>query len=356
VTIDRDSAVYASIKKWAATVILPEIVGSRDLDGFTVDDFRQFYVALWINCHCITRLEDVTDRALGHEHLLGSRLLQGNRDYIAYWVSRYCALPSAAARNIVERLTFDPTHRHPSLAGHPFVPSVDGAVTMLPRLFARTDPNLMLSMALNAGASRRLYESIIEEIETAAKQRLASLLREHGYAVWDDPSLERPGMVPLTPDLVVGRNGDDWIAVTEYKHALPPRGAAAVSDRIKEASKWINKAKRYLFTAASQSQSLQTHLGIAIKERRVIVVIVPRWPMPVPVAIDSEDICIRDVSRVERAVGRNASIAEVFGIGSAASRPSVRLEYHDIRVGDWTYKHPILIPETESGPWSGACR
>src|SRR5581483_5628647 len=112
--------------------------------------------------------------------------------------------------------------------------------TVLLRLFSHTDPNLMLSAALNTGITRHIYESIIGEIEVAAKRRLSALFRENGYAVWDDPLLLRPGMDALTPDLVVGRESDELIAVVEYKHALPPRGAAAVSDRIKEASKWID--------------------------------------------------------------------------------------------------------------------
>ncbi|HMC11349.1 MAG TPA: hypothetical protein VKH44_08665, partial [Pirellulaceae bacterium] len=209
-------------------------------------------------------------------------------------------------------------------------------------------PNLMISTALNTGANRQLYESIIGEIESKAKQRLAGLFRDRGYAVWDSPSLQRSGMDPLTPDLVVGSADDNWIAVIEYKHSLPPRGAAGVSDRVKEASKWIDKAKRYLFAARAQNHRLQIHLGIDPKNRQVLVAIVPRWPMPAPVIIDADDICITDVSRVERRIHEKATISEVFWVESAASHPSMRREFHDIQVGEWTYKHPILVPETDA--------
>lgn len=346
-TIDRERVGYQDAMKWAAKIIFPEISGDRDLGGFTLDEFRQFYVSLWINCRCITEFECAMDRALNEEHLFGTRLLQESRENMIHWLSQFCAIPANAVKKIVEQLTFDPSQRHPSYAGHLFVPSADGTLTLLPILFARTDPNLMLSMSLSIGETRRFYESIIEEIEIAAKKHLTALFREHGYLVWDTPLLNRSGMASLTPDLVVGRDGDGLIAVIEYKHALPPRGAAAVSDRIKEASKWIAKAKRYLIAAREQSQSLHARLGFDGRERQIIVVIVPKWPMPALISIDAEGIYIRDVSRMQQAILQKASIAEIVGINSSALQPSMKCEYHNIRVGEWTYRHPILIPEMQ---------
>jgi hypothetical protein len=343
--ISRKSAEYKDAKAWGVKMVLPEIAGDRDLGGFTLEEFRRFYVGLWLNCHAITRLEDMADRIIGQENPLGSRVVQGRAEYVAYWLSRACNLPTQVLRRILDLLTFDPADRHPSLAGHPFVPTVDGALTMMPRLFARTEPDVMLSAALNTGPTRRIYESIIGEIEVAAKYRLARLFKEHDYFVWDDPSLPRPHADPLSPDLIVGRKDEQWIVVIEYKHALPPRGSAAVSDRIKEASKWIEKAKRYLKAATSQVEEVRKRLGIMPNGQRVVVAIVPRWPMPIPISLGVEDVVLADLLRVERALHRDASISEVFGLARTNSGNQVRREFHEIRVADWTYKHPILVPD-----------
>jgi|GEM_PF-5890694 len=346
-TLDRKSVEFSEVEQWGLKMVLPEIAGDRDLGGFTLSDFRQFYIGLWLYCHSITRLEDMADRAIGLNNPFGSRFVQGRREYVTYWLSQVCALPTETLDRVLELLTFDPAARHPSLPGHPFVPTVDRALTLTTRLFARTEPDVMLCVALNSKPTRQIYESIIEEIEVAAKRRLATLFKDHNYAVWDDPSLLRPGTDPLTPDLVVARGNEKWIVVIEYKHALPPLGGAGVSDRIKETSNWIKKAKRYLSAAKLQLGRIQKRLMIPEDERRVAVAIVPRWPMPVPISLDADEIVLADVSRVQRSLDRNASIAEVFGLGALPFQPSMKRDFHEIRVGDWTYKHPILVGDIE---------
>lgn len=220
---------------------------------------------------------------------------------------------------------------------------------MLPRLFARTDPNLMLSLALNAGASQKIYESIIEEMETATKRQLAQYLREHGYVVWDDPSLMRPGADPLTPDLVVSRANDEWIAVVEYKHALPPRGAAAVSDRIREASRWISKALRYRDTADTQAEALEERLGISRIPRKVLVALLARWSMPVPLEINADRVVLTDLYRAKCLAKDGCGIWRVFAGNEAAIDHSMSYVFHPISVQDWTYKHPILAFAEDAG-------
>lgn len=297
----EELSAYQNAMKWASATILPEIEGHRDLGGFSLSDFRQFYVRLWLYCQCITLLEDRFDHALGHEHIFGSRLLQNRQDYFVYWISQYCQIPNTVAASILEQLAFRCNYRHPSLPGHPFVRTGDGALSMLARQFARTDPNLMLSMAMNAGEARQKYASIIEEIETATKRQLAQCLRRNGYSVWDDPVLKRVGADPLTPDLVVSRADENWIAVVEYKHALPPRGAAGVSDRIKEASKWINRALRYRDAADQQVAELAARMGLPNRHRQIFVALVARWPMPVPLEMNDDRVTLTDLPRVELA-------------------------------------------------------
>jgi hypothetical protein len=343
--LDEHTGAYQQTINWANSTILPEIAGNRDLGGFSLDEFRQFYVRLWLYCHCIILLENHFDLAFSHENMFGSRLLQGRRERIVVWLSRHCKISENVAKNIVNRLTFSSNYRHPALPGHPFIPTTDQALTLLARQFAIADPNLMLAMALNTGPTRPIYEKIIEEIEIAAKRGLARDLRGLGYAVWDEPNLPRKGADPLTPDLVVGRADDDVIAVVEYKHALPPRGAAAVSDRIKETAKWIDKAQRYLRVAEQQVSRLEGHLDIGCKPRSVIIAVVARWPMPIPIALEDHRVFITDLTRVRSLSQQKSPIREVFGGGMLDRSADVRWDHHSIQVGDWTYKHPVLMRE-----------
>lgn len=63
--LKEESAAYQKTRSWATATILPEINANRDLGGFSLAEFRQFYVRLWLYCQCIARLEDRFDQTLG---------------------------------------------------------------------------------------------------------------------------------------------------------------------------------------------------------------------------------------------------------------------------------------------------
>ena len=348
----RPRSVTQAMEAWASRSVLPTLDGGEDLSGFSLAEFRIFVSSLLPFClyHCW--FEDEADRQFGHTHPFGSQPMMMPVGRFAKWASQFSGLSEGTAKAIVAMLTFDPSRFHERITYRPFVVLANQTLLTSPRLWGFLNLERLLVGSLNASGRKRVYDDLINQIETRQVKEIAAVLgRVAGWRVACQRSFRADG-TKITPDFVIWEPGSDRILVIDYKHAMEASGPVEVANRLSDFSKWIKRVGDYKAFFSSNWGILKDQVGRTLKNAPAAIdgLILSRWPLALPVA-ECGNVVVADWSGFQRYLPTSegcpiGSLLEWAATMPEVQRPSRFAEVpQEIRVGDWTYVRTAISAE-----------
>jgi hypothetical protein len=342
------SADCSRIMEWARKSILPELDDHRDLAGFSLGQLRDFWAHLFVECQLVARLEDHVDEAVGPENDLGSVMYQGPEADLAEYFSKGFGLDSHAVLSIIDCLAFDPQAPKSTITNSPFVRTRCGTISLLCRRVVTLDPNLMVASALAKRSRKRIYESLINEIEQHNVIGIAAALRSAGFNVLAQVSVANDQGENICPDLIIYEPATKQVLILDYKHAIPPFGAGEVDNRLRDLDEWTGQVRRYLQFAEANRELILVRLAcgqIASLDGMLLF----RWPLAIP-GVLQDDITYGDWASLSVAVRqvRGLAINDIrrFYRLPRDAEQTVRqwkVGEESVAVGEWTYRRPLVV-------------
>ena len=338
-----------TLLEWARSRILPEIDAESDFAGYTLREFCRVYAVLWTHAFCICAFEDAYDQRYGETHDLGSSCFTMPAKEAYEWLARGCDLSKTIVSEIVKDLAFNHASIHSSFAFQPIVMTSDQWVVISPRVFMTTDPYRMLSGALQSGKRRHCYEAIANSLEASRVEQIANAFSTRGFTVAQKHRLSsnrRTG----TPDLVVYSDGDNELLLIEYKHSISPPEPAMVAKRLMEADKWVSRLLLYR-DLLSRDRQARARLGCRVPTGPSYLLLLYGFPMMMPLGTTG-DVAVGDWTSVHEIITENPRLT-LSGLWRwAKERPDVAHlskaatnVFQEIKVGEWTYVHPVIALE-----------
>jgi hypothetical protein len=143
------SAAYSRIALvWLEKALWPELSGSIDLQGYTLDEFRHFYAALFVYSQYCAWAEDHMDMRYGSDNDAGSIVISGLQPEIVSWLAEMSGVKRDSLASIIEDLTFDADDFYSTIMTRPFVQLANGSIYLLARVFSMLDPMRVLADVL----------------------------------------------------------------------------------------------------------------------------------------------------------------------------------------------------------------
>ncbi|MDI1483610.1 hypothetical protein [Polyangium sp. y55x31] len=345
-TPEIPSPVAEVVLAWARSSIFCGISDLEDVGGFLLGDFRKFYAGMYAYARCITMLEERCDVLYGEVNDLGSLVFHDSDDLVIGFMAEITGVRTDTIRRIVALLSFDEHSLRSSIDTQPFVRTHCGSLSLLVRLIAIVDPHRMLAGSLKR-RSGEVYDRLIDSMENVEVGELASLFRRHGLRAIEKKRILAPDRSQVCPDLIVLEEATGQLLVVEYKHALPPVGPAEVSNKLKEAEKWIKQARKYKNFVQRFPDAVRSAVGASAEPSTVEAIVVFRWPMPVPLSQPS-DVLVTSRDIVSRLLWEHNE-SQVSTIVSSLRFDGTHIEsspwkpvYVRTHVGDWTYVRPVI--------------
>ncbi|HLO83629.1 MAG TPA: hypothetical protein VK203_01270 [Nostocaceae cyanobacterium] len=338
---------YSNVLSWLENTVFPEISSGTLLNGYTLEQFRRFYASLFINCQYWTWLEDGVDQAFGVNNELGTCIMTLTKSQMIKWLHNISNVDIKAVESILEDLIFDTSHFHADLRNQPFILSNRKNIFLLPRLFANSLPQRMLSGALNKGTGKQKYEKIIEVVSTSNLLNIASKFKQLGLTVVVEKTIKYNGR-KYTPDLIILDVHNQEILIVEYKHTLNPLGTSEVLYKLKELEKGISQLKQYLKIMEININNKPFHSLPQIKAKKIYAMLLFNQPMPLPVTSEAE-INIIDWPTLNRKLSFEQFVSFSSLIVWLKSRPDLPKRFKsfikesvEVEVAGWKYIHPIV--------------
>ena len=234
-----------------------------DLGGYTVRQFRDFWVALtslaWIHseaCSATGSNADVRD----------SVLLFKTRDRWASDISKYAGLNGAVAEGILKDLTFDPSlygagKPEPSLQCQPFIPLSANLLIVSGWLVRLTSPEAVLWHLLSI-IRPTLHGELRNRKETFWRNGLIPKLRDHGLHA-SGPYGFHCGSEGSDLDLLIVDEARSFAIATELKWFKPAEDVKDSQRDEKEISKGTQQAALALKWLQSAPDDLANRSGLA---------------------------------------------------------------------------------------------
>jgi hypothetical protein len=345
----RQLASYPAVLHWLETGVLPGVQANEDLGGYSLDEFRRFFAALFMNCNFWTWVEDGFDELFGAEHDFGTSMLTLPHSAMMQYLQHMSGLRIEAVKALVRALTYDASNFHASLTNQPFVQSSDKRLFLLPRLIAHVNPGRMLVGAMNKGVGRQAYDKLIEPLSRVALAEIASVFQGLGLEVWQEKKIPSNHGKFITPDLIVLDRAKGELLVADYKHSLSPVGPSEVVYKLVELEKGLKQVRGYLSvmrTPANWPAEIQS-----LEINKIMGLLIFGYPMVIPMRVDPEIVVVNKFSLYEQLTPQLFTTLSSL-IGWAKTRPELpfqpgRLREHEweVRVSDWTYKRSMHVAE-----------
>ena len=333
-------------------LFFPELGDQEDLSGF-LGQLRDLWASLFIQCQMVTRLEEHVDRVMEPNNDLGSLMYQGTNRELANYFSHMCGVDRRTISSMIDCLTFDAKSPKSTATNSPFVKTQCGTVSLLCRRVVTLDPNLMLSSALAKRSRKRVYDHLINKIERQVVAEIAKAFQNAGFVVIAQPTLESRSGERICPDLVIYEPTTERVLITDYKHALPPFGAAEVDNRLRDLDEWTEQVRVYLSFSETNREIITDRLK-CVNIARADGMLLFRWPLAIPGMLQAdvtyadwtslavglrcvEGLAITDILRLYRLPRDADQILWQWEVGEES-----------ISVGRWTYKRPLIVQRGSS--------
>lgn len=285
------SKSYPLLYKKMCEILFPELPGSAEFDGYTLEQLRQFYALFFLNFYFIRWIEAVLDSRSGENLSFGSNPLYMSPVQFAKVASTISGLSLDVARAIIGDLTFNPKNFHTSITIQPFVLSSSGAFYILPNLFSQLEPSRMILGALNKGSKKKIYDKLINLIEKFNLNELYSSVRNVSNCIsFLEKEIKFDGK-QIHPDLILIDTVEKCVCVIDYKHFIGPITASEVEYKMNELKKGTIQVQNYVEVLKKIKK-----IGLAnIEGFAIHGLLITHKPMPVPVS-DEIDIPITDMT------------------------------------------------------------
>ncbi len=344
------NTAYSAIIDWLNDIVFPEIDRNENINGYSLNEFFQFYSSLLIQCVYWKWIEDSFDSKFGDENPLGSSIIALSRSAMVKWLKELSRLEKKIIEAILNDLTFDNRRANLYLIFQPFVKSSKDNLYLLPRLFTQADPLRLFSGALNkSDTGRKAYEKIIEPTSFAMVQKIISVLeKNHRLQIFHEKKFIDDSGKEYSPDLIVFDKSNQELLIADYKHSLSPFGPAEVFYKLSEFEKAIRQIRGYL-VGAKGSKWVQS-----FKPSKVICLLVFRYPMLIPIngypdiAITNWDLLIERLSNSpDETFSELVEFLKLLPETIKGIEP-LRTEKFEIKVADWTYRRSITVGDRVS--------
>jgi len=233
----RSSDFFEEVLSALRKLVLPELSESTDLGGYTLEDFRIFFGALFINFDFICSFEHFLDSHYKEQaEAFGTNPIILPKDKMIDLLVQATELDESIISKIIIDLTLDPANFHSNLITQPIV-EFGNELAIMTNLFAYIDPNRMISGALNKSLSKKkIYDRLINKIEDYNTQSIAKFL-EGNSAFQIIRKTFKGNDKKISPDFVLIHPGRKSILIIDYKHFLNPINASETAYKMTEVNK-----------------------------------------------------------------------------------------------------------------------
>lgn len=353
VTIRTSGAIDVA-SAWMEKTCLPELADATVLLGCTVGELRRVLAALFVYSLFVTKLEDVADDQPGLGVALQPCVVARQPGDMVEWLADLSGVSATSVKSILSVATFDPSHAHVTLAQQPFVSTRDGRIFFLPRMALFLDLPRMYVGALNKDETgKAVYDGTINMIEAAGVESMVQDIRAavpQVLQIAEKRKFRLPDGQEIEPDIVVASNGDGSVLVIDVKYATPPFGPGDVHRDVEEMKKWKTRMSEYVSAFRNNPHILAQHFQWTSQQSATVFgLILPRWPLPIPVDFP-ESICAVDWPSLREHLQQTQpeSISDLMIW--ARCRPDVNVPKtlawtaKKVEIGEWTYEYSVLTP------------
>jgi len=338
----RHAASYPLLSLKMKEILLPELDETTDLQGYNLHQLRQFYALVFLNFHFIRWIEAVLDAHTENDELsFGSHPLELSQNQFEKLTSVMTGLALDVTRAIIADLTFDPSSFHTSVSIQPFIRSYSGSYYILPNLFAQVEPSRMVLGALNKGAKRNVYNTLINTIEKANLTLLYETTNQmKGCICYLEKQMKNNGRT-INPDLLIIDPSDKFLIVADYKHFIGPITASEVNYKMKELEKGIMQVNKYKICLSQLPQ-----IGsLGIKDYTIAGLLITHKLLPIPTpkenAVPIVDLA-SFIEEVKYSMLKSRSLRDLYKKINVYFLKESEMAFSDyeseIRVGDWLIK------------------
>lgn len=163
--INRESHSFKVALQWLEETLWPQMKSTTSLGGYTLQDFRIFYAAIFCFSALIAETEELIDIHHGPENPAGSSVMRVTETELVGILSSMSGLSQKIVLSIVKDMTFDVNDRHANLQHQPFFKYRNKTYFTLVRWFSYILPELSLSYNLQRPSKKRVYDKILKELE-----------------------------------------------------------------------------------------------------------------------------------------------------------------------------------------------
>lgn len=343
----RQLESYPKVINWLEASVLPSVEPDQDLGGYSLDEFRRFFAALFLNFKFLTLVEDGFDDIFGAEHDFGTTMLTLPKSAMMRYLQHMSDIKVESVEAIITALTFDVSNFHASLLNQPFVETSNKHLFILPRLIALANPGRLLVGAMNKGVGRQMYDKLIETLSRAMLSEISSAFRNLGLEVWQETKITSDTGKFITPDLIVLDRSRGELLVADYKHSISPIGPAEVVNRLAELKKGLNQVRGYL--SAMQRPANWPIQAKPLQINKVAALLIFGYPMAIPIHTDPKISVVNRISLYEQLTQQHFTTLSDL-VRWARIRPELPFQRGmlkerelEFRVSDWTYKRSIYV-------------
>jgi hypothetical protein len=250
---------------------------------------------------------------------------------------------------ILADMTLNAQRFHCSITITPFVTSRTGTLFLLPHLFAFLSPHRTVASALTSGTGRATYDRISNSLERYHLAEIGHALRDCGFTVQTERTIMTPSGDKFQPDFLVTDGRSQEVLVVDFKNSLAATAVLEVTNRLKEYRKGIKQVETYLDTFAQYPDLLRPYADF--DQPRVFGLLLFRVPMPLPIRKGS-----RVMAENWHSLRHRLASCKPNRVGELLPQPNALDKYaanvahatHEINLGEWTYRRPILSFSNDS--------
>lgn len=341
----RRSKIYPIFLSHFQKLILPELPGETDLNGYTLNQLRQFYTLFHINFLFICTFEMSLDAKIGMENSFGSNPLYLSSKQFIQLSIKITGLPENIVVAIIHDFTFDSSQFNSRISIQPFIQSNSDVYYILPNLFIHVHPSRMITGILNTKNKRRVYEQLINQIEKQSLCKIGKAIKNHtGWRYFIEKNIKSKGR-QYQPDIIVIDVRTSSILVVEYKHYISPIMAAEVTNRIKEIEKALQRLQEYKAALVS----LSSISNIDIQHYKVFSILLTHRPLPVPLPLTMDSV-ISDSITFEQILSQNSQDLSLINMTAILANKekdlisdNITLKIEKIKVENWTVERTLHL-------------
>lgn len=339
--IVKESPVSKIMQEELKKTVLPELISTTDIGGYTINDFIIFFTNLFIYFYFIVTIENEIDLKTDFKNPFGSVPLFSTKPEMISFLIECTGLPELVVKEILSDLTFDTENFHTNILIQPFVKTKSNEYLVLPRLLTHCEPERMLIGAMNKKKKKKqIYDKLINLIEKWNLNLICELLKNwvNDLEITKDKSITI-GSKTITPDFIIKNHKTKEILICDYKNFITPISASETHYKIIETKKAINQVQKYIDFFIENN-----YFKMKI-DYQIYGLILVKNPIPIPIA--SSNILITDLISFKKSLKETITINELLQEVDNIKIKDKEFKFENIetKVQGWIYSREIFVAD-----------